>query len=218
MMNASKAIRYSLLFPAFYFVLGMYLYQGEKSNLKGPQYVLYLIIGSLIVWGIGLFLGVIISSIVGSPSKEPIFYFAGQIIPILLIVSFAVYDEYSKRQHEREFGNIEHNRSVLFLDSDGEIRGSTNPVYIKIAFNHLENEFRDKNDFRLNSAFSKKRDSTIGTNTSTFISVYFVYVTKDNKTLFSKVNVFQNKATTEIFNGDPMTNQDFMKSHGTQSH
>ncbi len=212
LMTTSKAIRYTLLFPATYFIISLFLFKGSEDKGDGVKFILTSILVCLIFWGIGLFFGIIISAIIQSPSKEPYFYFTGQSLIIVIILSFAGYDIYEKHQHEKEFGNIEHNRSYLYLSRDGEITSYSNPLYVKTAFNQLENEFPGKNDFRLTDFFSFLRDSTNGSYTDKLHIVYFTYTTKDKKEFFSKIAVFENKATTEILHGDLLTNQDYINS------
>jgi len=211
-MTTSKAIRYTLLFPATYFIISLFLYKGSEDKGDGVKFVLTSILVCLIFWGIGLFFGIFISAIFRSPSKESYFYFTGQFLIIVIFLSFAGYDIYEKHQHEKEFGNIEHNRSYLHLSRDGENTSYSNPPYVKTAFNQLENKFPGKNDFRLTDFFPLLRDSTNGTYTDALHLVYFTYTTKDKMEFFSKITVFENKATIQILHGNVLTNQDYINA------
>jgi|GEM_PF-3696271 len=208
-MTTSNAIKYSLLFPAVYFALGIVVTFEKRFEPDFLQTVLFIIIGSAVLWIFGLFFSVLISAIFKSPGKESYFYFAGQSLVLLCCMGLVSFEIYRDHQHEKKYGNIEHNRSFLFLNRDGEVDEHTNPLYVKIGFNRLEAEFQNNNDFRLTDFFSFRRDSTNVTYTDTLHILFFKYRTKDKMELFSKIHVFEGKAEMKIFNADPLTSEEY---------
>lgn len=206
-MTIRKVLLYSLIIAIALCVLF-----SIPSIIKKDILVLWLILCVLPVWGIGIFIGVIICAIIQKKHAEPWFYITGQVIAFGSIITIVLYQIYLTETHELQFGNIEHNHS--FVDLNGDLPNdslSLQPEYIKTAFIKLESEFDDPNSFHLTSYFTTKKDTALSTYTETVHTVYFAYNTNENKNkrLFSKVSVLENKAFIEIFNGDALHHGEF---------
>jgi hypothetical protein len=199
-MTIRKVLLYCLIIPIVLCVLF-----SIPLIIKKDLLVLWLILFILPVWGIGVFIGIIICAIIQKKRAEAWFYITGQVIAFGSVIIFALYQRYLTETHELRFGNIEHNHS--FVDLNGDTANDSlllHPEYIKTAFIKLEAEFDDPNSFHLTSYFTTKKDTALSTYAETVHTVYFAYNTNENKRLFSKVSVLENKAFMEIFNGDAL--------------
>ena len=87
-----------------------------------------------------------------------------------------------------------------------------NEEYIRIAFNRLESEFTNPNDFDLYAFSVRKKDTIVNGFIDTTYNIYFVYFLKPDTTnkYFSKVSVFTNKPQLKIFNMDTKKNEEYM--------
>jgi hypothetical protein len=88
-----------------------------------------------------------------------------------------------------------------------------NEEYIRIAFNRLEKEFKNPNDFDLDAFSIRKRDTIINGIQDTIYNVYFVYfLNTDNKSkYFSKLSVFSANPELLIYNADTRINEEYKK-------
>jgi len=203
-MTIRKVILYSLLIS-----IALCALFTIPSIIDNDLFMLLLIPCVLPVWGIGIFIGVIICAIIQKKHAEPWFYITGQVIAFGSVLIF-LYQMYLTQTHQLQFKNIEHNHFLLGLNRELLTDSAfINPEYIKTAFIKLEAEFEDPNSFHLTSFFSTERDTALSTYIETVHTVYFAYNTNENKRLFSKVSVLENKALMEIFNGDALHHGEF---------
>jgi len=87
-----------------------------------------------------------------------------------------------------------------------------NEEYIRIAFDRLESEFTNPNDFDLDAFSVRKKDTIVNGLIDTTYNIYFVYFLKPDTTTkyFSKVSVFTNKPELKIFNIDTKKNEEYI--------
>jgi hypothetical protein len=72
--------------------------------------------------------------------------------------------------HKKQFGNVESNHDVM------KNWVNDNEEYIRIAFNRLEKEFKNPNDFDLDAFSVRKSDTIINGSQDTFImSTLFIF-------------------------------------------
>jgi hypothetical protein len=156
---------------------------------------------------------VLLSVIFKKPAKEPWFYLFGQVLVFGCLITISVSEWIKDAKHDRQFGNIEHNHSLVELDNKDESHSwfTKDQGYIKVAFRKLESGFTDPNSFHLTSFFTRKRDTTVTSYSDTIYSVYFSYEIAGKKEMFSKVSVFENKASIDIFNQGVESNGDYRK-------
>lgn len=109
--------------------------------------------------------------------------------------------------HEKQFGNVEDNRAVM---KDWVY---DNEVYIRIAFNRLEKEFKDPNDFKLDAFSVRKKDTIISYYQDTLYNIYFVYFLKQDTTnkYFSKVAVLNGQPELTLYNIDTRTSEEYFR-------
>lgn len=79
-----------------------------------------------------------------------------------------------------------------------------NEEYIRIAFNRLEREFKNPNDFILGGFSVRKHDTTINGSKDTVYNIYFAYLLSPDTTTiyFSKVTVIASVAELKLYNID----------------
>ena len=109
--------------------------------------------------------------------------------------------------HKKKFGNVESNHDVM------KTWVNDNEEYIRIAFNRLEKEFKNPNDFDLDAFSVRKRDTIINGSQDTVYNVYFVYFLNTDSTnkYFSKVSVLTSKPELIIYNADTHLNEEYKK-------
>jgi len=109
--------------------------------------------------------------------------------------------------HKKQFGNVESNHHVM------KIWVNDNEEYIRIAFNRLEKEFKNPNDFDLDAFSVRKHDTIINGVQDTIYNVYFVYFlnTDSKNKYFSKVSVLSSQPEIKIFNTDIRINKEYQK-------
>ena len=90
-------------------------------------------------------------------------------VSLLCFISLAIVIQYKDYNFKRNYANIEANHDVMkyFVNDDEE--------YIKIAFNKLESEFKNPNDFNLDAFSVRKRDTIINGTQDTVYNIYFTY-------------------------------------------
>ena len=112
-----------------------------------------------------------------------------------------------EKNHQKQFGNMEANHSVM------KNWVNDNEDYIRIAFNRLEKEFKNPNDFILDAFSVRKRDTTINGSVDTVYNVYFVYFlnTDPVNKYFSKVSVLATKPELNIYNIDIRNSEEYQK-------
>jgi hypothetical protein len=89
---------------------------------------------------------------------------------------------------------------------------NNNEEYVRIAFNRLESEFTNPNDFDLDAFSVRKKDTIVNGHIDTTYNIYFVYFLKPDTTnkYFSKVSVFTGKPELKIFNIDTKKNEEYI--------
>jgi hypothetical protein len=191
-MTVRKAILSTIIVPAAFLCL-IVVCALLKVQL---HYNFFLFtIGIILLWPVGLLVGVIISVIFKRPAKEPFFYLGGELLVIITVMCLLIVDAHKTRQHEKKFGNIEHNLSEAKFYSDYP---NVDSVPIK-ALRKLESTFSNPNDFRIESSFCYREDTVINNFIDTLRIVTFTYMqTGQLQLLFSKITVLNNIARLDI--------------------
>ena len=80
-----------------------------------------------------------------------------------------------------------------------------------IAFDRLEKEFKNPNDFILDALSVRKRDTAVNGLADTVYNIYFAYSlnTDTVNKYFSKVSVFATKPELNIYNIDIRNNEEY---------
>ena len=128
------------------------------------------------------------------------------VLGLLIAVIIIGTDRVKQLKHKENFGNIESNHDVM------KNWVYDNEEYIRIAFNRLESEFTNPNDFDLDGFSVRKKDTIVNGLTDTTYNIYFVYFLKSDTTnkYFSKVSVFTGKPELKIFNIDTKKNEEYL--------
>jgi len=177
-------------------------YGGEKF-----KYVILLPaiwVFPIIIVSFGFFIDKLLSLI--KTNKKITSFYIGQLLSLIVAIIYCLVDAYSDWQHIKTFGNIEYNRANrnnTFFPVD--------TTYQARAFDALENNFIDKNSFRITDLFSDNKDSVINsTTTQIHISWFSYYLENDPKTILcAKYRVFNDTVINDYFNSKAMTNSDF---------
>ena len=129
------------------------------------------------------------------------------VLALLVVISIVTLDNLKRLKHEENFGNVESNHDVM------KTWVNDNEGYIRIAFNRLEKEFKNPNDFDLDAFSVRKLDTIINGIQDTIYNVYFVYFlnTDTNNKYFSKVSVLTTKPELKIYNADTRINEEYKK-------
>ena len=160
---------------------------------------------------LGLLIGVLIYELNLRPvvKKKKIFFISYSLglIALFIVIMFQGFTTLNRRKHKENFGNIESNHDVM------KNWVYNNEEYIRIAFNRLESEFANPNDFDLDAFSVRKKDTIANGLIDTTYNIYFVYFLKSDTTnkYFSKVSGFSGKPQLNIFNIDTKKNEEYMK-------
>lgn len=89
-----------------------------------------------------------------------------------------------------------------------------NEEYIRLAFNRLESEFKNPNDFKLDAFSVHKQDTTLNSIQDTAYNIYFTYFLNSDKQkmFFSKILVLKKKPTLLLYNIDTKTNKEYINN------
>jgi hypothetical protein len=210
-MTNRNVILYSLMLPVALSLtmVAFEVLNGESKDSDGPWFTIIIL---FVLWAIGIVIGLILSAIVKKPHREPYFYLSGQIIIIAVIAFFIIHDRLSTYKHERDFGNVEYNHDMVDYDSTHPYSLALEPSYIRAAFKKLEEKFTDPNDFKLRSYKVVTQDTAWTTGTDRIYFIYFTYnILNGQQDRFSKVRVYENNASIEIFNSDPETDAEYQR-------
>jgi hypothetical protein len=145
-------------------------------------------------WFIGLLIGVGLTVVVKRPRMEPYFYLSGQLLMVLVFVGFFIFQKFSAWNHERDFGIVDDNHSLV--DIGRPVSAEWTPGYIRTAFIKLESTFADPNSFVLTQYRSTWRDTLVGSTPDTVFTVYFTYL-KKKEAFFAKVTVLGDSTTID---------------------
>ena len=141
--------------------------------------------------------------------KKKIFFFGYcfSTLALLTVIIIIGINGLREAQHKKNFGNVESNHNVM------KTWVNDNEGYIRIAFYHLEKEFKNPNDFDLDAFIVRKRDTIINGIQDTIYNVYFVYFlnTDSKNKYFSKVSVLSSQPEIKVFNADIRTNEEYQK-------
>jgi hypothetical protein len=152
---------------------------------------------------VGIFFGLLYSLFRKTKNRS---FILGQATCLAISALLFLYKFIADWQHEKQFGNLEYNRSAradTFFPADTSYQ-------IK-AFDALEGNFSDKNSFRITDLFSDNKDTMINSVlTQVHISWYEYYLNKDPKRILcAKYLVFNDTITTEYVNSDVTKQVDF---------
>lgn len=126
---------------------------------------------------------------------------------ILLFVGLFAFRAYNRWHYKRYQANVKKNHDVMkYFVNDNE-------EYVRLAFNRLESEFKNPNDFRLDAFSVRKRDTTSSGNQDTVYNIYFTYylINDNSNKYFSKVSVFGGIPILQLYNLDTRTNSEYLK-------
>lgn len=141
--------------------------------------------------------------------KKKLFLFGYCFSALALLTAMIILGAKTLREkdHQKQFGNMEANRSEM------KNWVNDNEEYIRIAFDRLEKEFKNPNDFILDAFSVRKRDTTINGLADTVYNVYFVYFfnTDPIHKYFSKVSVLATNPELNIDNIDIRNSEEYQK-------
>lgn len=128
------------------------------------------------------------------------------VLGLLIAVTIIGTDRLKQLKHKENFGNVESNHDVM------KNWVYDNEEYIRIAFNRLESEFTNPNEFDLDAFSVRKKDTIVHGLIDTTYNIYFVYFLKPDTTnkYFSKISVFTGKPELKIFNIDTKKNEEYL--------
>ena len=182
---------------------------GAKVHniLINPAFYILPFVFSLVGFGIGL---VIYELKLRPPDKKVQLFSIGYsigVLALLVVISIVMLDNLKRLKHKDNFGNVETNHDVM------KTWVNENEGYIRIAFNRLEKEFKNPNDFELDAFSVRTRDTIINGIQDTIYNVYFVYFpnTDRKNKYFSKVSVLNSKPELKIYNADTRTNEEYKR-------
>ena len=78
---------------------------------------------------------------------------------------------------------------------------------VKEGFKLLESKFQNKNDFILKSYYTQ---DTLLESRDTLHIIYFTYEIEEENELFSRIDIFKEKATVNILNESTSSNQEYL--------
>ena len=200
-------------FLQFYFIglllslIILLIFGGEFFDiLINPAFYILPIVFNLVGFVIGL---IVYELNLRLPEKKKkifsISYSIG-VLALLVVISILMLENLKRIKHKENFGNVESNHAVM------KNWVYDNEEYIRIAFNCLESEFKNPNDFDLDAFSVRKKDTIVNGLIDTTYNIYFVYFLKPDTTTkyFSKVSVFTNKPELKIFNIDTKKNEEYI--------
>lgn len=165
---------------------------------------------------VGFITGLIIFEINLRPfdKKKKIFFFSycfGTLALLTITIILGI-NRVREIDHKKQFGNIESNHAVMktWVNDDEE--------YIRIAFNRLQKEFKNPNDFELDAFSVRKHDTIINGVQDTIYNVYFIYfVNNDKKSkYFSKISVLTANPELKVYNADTRINEEYKRIKAEQ--
>src|SRR5687768_13856346 len=137
-MSTKLVIRLSAIVPCLLSLLLLRPYL--KGELREPE-LLGFSVFLFMLWGLGVFIGIVISVIARKPAIDPYFYLAGQLIIVAAIAAFWIVAMYEGGQRQKNFGNIEDNESYIKWMVDDERREVVRMAYLKLTEKFPENSF-----------------------------------------------------------------------------
>jgi amino acid transporter len=159
---------------------------------------------------VGFLLGLIVYELqLRRPEKKKkifsISYSIG-VLALLIVISIVIVDTLKRLKYKENFGNVESNHNVMktWVNDDEE--------YIRIAFNRLESEFKNPNDFDLDAFSVRKKDTVVNGHIDTTYTIYFVYFLNTDTTnkYFSKVSVLAGKPGLKLYNVDTKKSEEYI--------
>jgi hypothetical protein len=131
-------------------------------------------------------------------------YRNGFIFGLICIITLLVTLRLTNKNGSSVSTNSSKNHDVMkyFVDDNEE--------HVRLAFNRLESEFKDPNDFRLDAFSVRTSDTTINGNDEPIYNIYFTYfLAPDSNKYFSKVSVFGDTPKLQLYNLDTRTNTEY---------
>jgi len=186
---------------------------GPFNNFWGA--VLITIITSLaitlIITAIGLLLGLVPSILIQRPAKEKIFYWVGQVIAFIAFYLYFI-PSLAPQVNKEKTNAQENEATIVSLTHDAH------EYFVRIAFDSLNQKFKNPDDFELNTYTVFAQDSTINSQKDSIFTVYFSYTLKDDKTkeLMAKYIVIDRQATLKGFDIDKHDNPEYMRVYKKQ--
>jgi hypothetical protein len=193
-MTTRKIILYSLIVPLFT-ILFLIIPAIIKKSM-GEDWILTLLCSLFVPSVIGYFLSANLSLLTKSERSKKILILAGQlviVVPLLILV----FSKFTDHQHSDSADNLENNMEFMT-----KIDPTKERPYEMSAFIRLESAFDDPGAFVLNTCLEERKDTLVGKDSLQIHLVYFKYVVSDKKNYYSKMRVFNDSASFEIFNGD----------------
>ena len=183
-----RVFLYSILI--YFLILITLFFTNSGRHFEWAQ-LGYMIIFSVVIVGIGLFIGVFLSAVFQRPTREKWFYLFGQLLPPTAIAIVFI----AAKANEKKSSNSEENRSYVFkLWSDLPEMG--------VAFDSLNLKFHDPNDFRIKTTFSRQRYVHAHSLVDSFWVIYFDYTIRESQSdeRFAKFIVYRHAARMIDFN------------------
>jgi hypothetical protein len=174
-------------------ILNLSLWKEKRID----SHILPLIILLVILYGLGLLFGLILSIIIRKPARENSFYFIGQSLSLGLLIFFLMksyFEDAQKTYSERN-----------------EITIRNTEPFIETAYEKMKSNFASPNEYLIHTYYSIGHDSVENFEVKKLFVIYFVYNLKKNpKTnYFSKFIVFNNNATLDEFQIQTTNNQEY---------
>jgi hypothetical protein len=157
-----RVFLYSFLFYLLILVLPE-LYVGWR-HLEIDRLPITLII-ALVLTAIGFYIGVFISAVLQKPDRELQFYVTGQLLPATFIIIVYLISWLSSH---KKLTNSENNKSYVFEFYKGFSE-------MGISFDSLNRQFKDPNDFRIETTFCREQDTLYHFQRDTTWTIYFEY-------------------------------------------
>lgn len=198
MQSIKQFLRFYFVCIAIVFINALLFGNKPQTVITSPG--LYIL--PVIFCIVGFITGLIIFEFYLRPvdKKKKIFFFSYCFGTLALLIITIISGTVRLREinHNKQFGNIESNHHVM------KTWVNDNEEFIRIAFNRLENEFKNPNDFLLDGFSVRKHDTTINGSRDTVYNVYFYYLLSPDTTTihFSKVSVIASVAELKFHNID----------------
>ena len=164
----------------------------------------------VIFCAIGFIIGLIIFELNLRPvdKKQKIFFFSycfGSLALLTITIVLSI-NRIREINHKKQFENVESNHKAM------KTWVYANEEYIRIAFNRLEKEFKNPNEFILDGFSVRKHDTIINGSQDTVYNIYFYYLLSPGTTniYFSKISVIASVPELKLYNIDAKKSEEYL--------
>lgn len=159
---------------------------GDSLATWIPQLIFWLF--PLIFALFGQITGLIGSVFTVNQKKKKRSFLIMYIISSSAFVSFIFFSKYSYWRHNKDYGNIESNKSAIKFFHDGYKRE------VSVAFLKLESQFKNPNSIRVKGISVSHRDTLVNGYAETAYTFRFTYlIVPDTTKFFSEILVVENE-------------------------